>query len=183
MNRAMMGYGVLAAAVVLLLVPARARAQHEHEHAPGKARQVPESMRVEHEHIHGALEAATKLEGAVGVAARELATILGPHFERENQVALPPLVHLPALAKGQVTPAMDQALELSDTLRRELPRMLEEHGRIAAAARRLESVAHEHGNAEVERLAHTLQLHARTEEEITYPAAIVVGDLIRLHRK
>jgi hypothetical protein len=51
--------------------------------------------------------------------------------------------------------------------------------RIGAAARRLEQVAREEGNAEVERLAQKLQLHARSEEEVLYPAAVLVGELVR----
>ena len=54
---------------------------------------------------------------------------------------------------------------------------------IAAAARRLEAMAREEGNATVEALARTLQLHARGEEEIFYPAALLVGDLVRAHSR
>jgi hypothetical protein len=57
--------------------------------------------------------------------------------------------------------------------------MLEEHVHIAAAARRLERTAREHGNAEVTDLARTLQRHARSEEEVYYPAAVLVGDVVR----
>ena len=39
--------------------------------------QIPESMRLEHARIHGGLEAATRLEGPAGEAARELALPLG----------------------------------------------------------------------------------------------------------
>ena len=36
------------------------------------------------------------------------------------------------------------------------------------------------GNADVERLARTLQAHARTEEDVSYPAAVLVGRVVRL---
>ena len=51
--------------------------------------------------------------------------MLDPHFERENQIALPPLGLLAPLAAGK-TPAGPQALAATDVLRKELPRMLEE---------------------------------------------------------
>jgi hypothetical protein len=40
-------------------------------------------------------------------------------------------------------------------------------------------VARAEGNAEVARLAEQLALHARSEEELFYPAAVLVGDLVR----
>jgi hypothetical protein len=72
---------------------------------------IPQSLQTEHEEIHEALTNATRAPGRVGAAAKELAAVLHPHFEPENQIALPP--------------------------------------------------------------------HARTEEEVLYPAAILVGDIIR----
>ena len=169
-------------AVPLLALSTPASLAAQHTHAPTQAHaetQIPESMRTEHEHIHHALEAATRAPGAVGEAARALAAVLGPHFERENQIALPPLGALPLLARGGIPGNADAILAMTDSLRTELPRMLEEHVHIDAAAKRLEAVAREHGADDVERMAHSLQLHARTEQEVSYPTALVVGDLIR----
>lgn len=170
------------AVVAMLAVFTPAAAQHAHDaHASDAGLQVPEPMRIEHEAIHARLEAATRVPGVVGTAARELVRVLAPHFERENQIALPPLALLAPLARGETIPdaRAARALALTDSLRAELPRMLEEHVRIDAAARKLEQVAREHGDVEVEELAHQLQLHARTEEEVNYPAAVLVGIVLR----
>lgn len=60
-----------------------------------------------------------------------------------------------------------------------VPRMLQEHQRIRAAVDKLRSVARqEHASGQVE-LADELAAHAKSEEEVLYPAAILVGDLIR----
>jgi hypothetical protein len=115
----------------------------------------------------------------VGDAARELARVLQPHFVREEEIALPPLGLLEPLSKAPPTPAMREVLRMTDALRAELPKMLEEHKVIGAAARRLEAVAREERNADVENLARKLQLHARSEEEIFYPAALLVGDVVK----
>lgn len=141
--------------------------------------QIPESMRIEHGELHGALVEATKAPGRVGEAARELAKILHPHFVREEQIALPPLALVRPLAMGEATPDMRSVLPMTDALRAELPQMLREHEQIGAAARRLEQIAREAQDAGVERLARQLQLHARTEEEVFYPAALLVGDVVR----
>ena len=140
---------------------------------------IPESMRVEHEEIHQALVRATKEPGRIGAAARELASVLHPHFVREDQIALPPLGLLGPLARGEITSEMREVLPMTDSLRAELPRMLEEHKAIRTATIRLGEVAHAEGNGAVERLAEQLKLHAQSEEELFYPAALLVGDLVR----
>jgi hypothetical protein len=140
---------------------------------------VPESMRVEHAEIHDGLVRATMAPGRVGAAARELAAILHPHFVREEEIALPPLGLLAPLARGEMTPEMREVLPLTDALRDELPRMLEEHTAIRAATSRLGEVARAEGNAEVAHLAESLARHAQSEEELFYPAAVLIGDLVR----
>jgi len=143
---------------------------------------IPQSLQTEHEEIHEALVAATRAPGRVGAAARELAAVLDPHFERENQIALPPLGLLKPLAAGDTPGGMQDALAMTDALRKELPRMLEEHTRIRAATEKLRIAAREEKASVPEQLAETLAAHAQTEEEILYPAAILVGDIIRTRK-
>jgi hypothetical protein len=140
-------------------------------------------MRAEHEEIHAALERATTAPGRIGEAARALAKVLHPHFVREEQIALPPLGLLAPLARGEFTPAMLEVLPMTDSLRAELPAMLEEHVAIRAATMKLGEVARAERNAPVERLAEELALHAKSEEEMFYPAAVLVGDLVRARSK
>jgi hypothetical protein len=140
---------------------------------------IPSSMREEHDEIHKSLERATLVAGKVGDAARALAQVLHPHFVREEQIALPPLGLLAPLAKGEFSREMLAVLPMTDSLRSELPRMLAEHTAIHAATTKLKEVARAEGNTAVERLAEQLALHARSEEELFYPAALVVGDMVR----
>ena len=140
---------------------------------------IPESLRAEHARIHDELVHATQARGAVGAAARELAGVLHPHFEREEQIALPPLGLLAPLARGEFTASMHDMLPLTDSLRVELPRMLEEHKAIHAATLKLGKAAQAAGNSRVAQFAEELALHARTEEEFSYPAAVLIGDIVR----
>lgn len=140
---------------------------------------IPQSLQAEHHEIHEALAAATRAPGRVGAAAKELAAVLDPHFERENQIALPPLGLLAPLAAGQTPAGLQEALAMTVALRKELPRMLEEHKRIKAATEQLRIAAREEKASAPEQLAETLAAHAQTEEEVLYPAAILVGDIIR----
>jgi hypothetical protein len=98
---------------------------------------------------------------------------------REEQIALPPLGLLQALARGEFTPEMRDVLPMTDSLRAELPRMLEEHKAIRAATERLGDAARAEKNAAVARLAEQLVMHARSEEEVFYPTAVLVGDVVR----
>ncbi len=140
---------------------------------------IPPSLQAEHEEIHEALVAATRAPGRVGLAAKELAAVLDPHFERENEIALPPLALLAPLAAGETPAHLQEALAMSDALRKEWPRMLDEHKRIRAATEKLRIAAREARTSVHEEFAARLAAHAQTEEEILYPAAILVGDLIR----
>jgi len=147
---------------------------------PAGALEIPRSLREEHGELHARLVAATKAPGRVGEAARAVAAVLDPHFVREEQIALPPLGLLRALADGR-TPAAEMAavLPLTDSLKAELPHMLTEHMAISVAVQRLGREAKAARNAEAERLADAIRLHALTEEEVLYPAAVLVGDLVR----
>lgn len=176
--------GLLAFAlpVFAFALPQSARAQ-VHTHGQGNMQEstihIPESIKVEHGEIHEALVRATSAPGEVGKAARELAAVLHPHFVREEQIALPPLGLLAPLARGEVTPDMRAVLPLTDSLRAELPKMLEEHKAIHAATAHLGEVARAAGDSAVARLADQLLIHAQSEEEVFYPAAILVGDMVR----
>jgi hypothetical protein len=136
-------------------------------------------MRAEHDAIHQLLVRATTAPGRTGEAARALAGELHPHFVREEQIALPPLGLLAPLARGEFTPEMTAVLSMTEALRAELPRMLEEHEGIRAATARLAEAARLESNGEVVDLATALAAHAEAEEQLFYPAALLVGDIVR----
>jgi hypothetical protein len=166
----------------LVAIPSTGKSQepaHTPPHADTSAIRIPESLTHEHREIHESLVRATRVRGPVGVAARALAKVLDPHFAREEQIALPPLGLLAPLARGDDAKAMRAILPLTDSLRAELPRMLEEHQAIAAATARLAKAAAAAHNTSVARFADALALHARSEEEMFYPAALLVGELVR----
>ncbi|HMA30766.1 MAG TPA: hypothetical protein VKT00_03025, partial [Casimicrobiaceae bacterium] len=69
---------------------------------------------------------------------------------------------------------------MTDRLKAELPEMLREHGSIVAALRELADVAKRENRTEYVRFAEKLILHAQTEEEVSYPTAILIGEYIKL---
>ncbi len=67
---------------------------------------------------------------------------------------------------------------MTDSLRAEMPRMLEEHKAVHAAVEKFRLAAQAEHATKYERLAEQLSLHAQTEEQVLYPAALLVGDIL-----
>ena len=175
---------LLAMAVILIIPGANViQASSDQEKASMKRSgiEVPKSVEIEHNAIHSTLVEATKVPGPVGIAAKKLAEVLHPHFMREEEIALPPLGMLARLAAGESLSEAEvsEVLNMTDALKRELPKMLEEHAKIRAAVENLGRAAEQEKKAKFQELAHELALHAQNEEEVMYPAAILVGEIIR----
>ena len=141
---------------------------------------IPLPLKQEHEELHAQLRNATQAGGEVGAAAKALAQLMHPHFVKEDEYALPPLGLLQRLTQGRVTSEMADVLKLTDRLEAELPTMLAEHKTIVAALARLQDAARSAGRDDIVRFTQALTLHAQTEEQVMYPAALLVGRLVRL---
>jgi hypothetical protein len=141
---------------------------------------APLSLRREHEELHADLARAGQVPGRIGDAARAVARIMHPHFLREDEYAMPPLSLLARLATGPVTPDMAAVLPLIARLKEELPLMIEEHRAIMGAVRELAVAAETEADEKYIRFAAELMVHAQLEEEVLYPAAILVGEYLKL---
>lgn len=141
---------------------------------------IPHSMIVEHEELHVDLTKAIASGGETGAAAKQVAEALHAHFESEEKYALPPLGLLPALAAGNIVPEMARVFSMTDTLKAELPHMLEEHQAIVAALKKMIEAARQEKKMEHVTFAEKLMLHAQNEEEVSYPTAILIGEYLKL---
>ena len=141
---------------------------------------VPPSIQNQHKDLHARLAAAEHLAGATGEAARRLAGALEGHFEKEERWALPILSLLPDLSHGEMPLHAGDAQQLSSILRKEEAQMLLEHKEIKKILSQLRTAASSEGRKEVVVFCDDLARHAKSEEEIFYPAALLVGDYIRL---
>ena len=139
---------------------------------------TPQSLKAEHEELHAQLAQAIGAGGATGEAAARVAKALHPHFLKEEEYALPPLGLLPALAEGKVLPEMEAAVAMAHRLKADLGNMLLEHKEIVATLGALKVAASSEGNQAAAHFAEKLVLHAQTEEEVLYPAAILVGEYL-----
>jgi hypothetical protein len=142
---------------------------------------IPAPLKAEHEELHQTLAHAARAGGLVGDAAQEVAKVLHPHFVKEEEFALPPLGLLAAVARGETpSPEASRAAgAMAERLKAELRGMLAEHGRIVAALDGLASAAAMEGRHDLLRFVEALKTHARTEEEVLYPATLLLGEKLR----
>ncbi len=156
---------------------------------------IPESLEAEHEELHQQLYKGIKEGGKVGEAAKAVADILHPHFEKEEEYALPPLGLLSSLlseeqeqvegegGKSKITQEnKNNVIAMTDKLKSDLPHMIEEHNKIVAALNNLIEIAKVEDKVELVEFAEKLRLHAKTEEQVLYPTAILIGKYLKLHQ-
>jgi hypothetical protein len=140
---------------------------------------IPVVLKAEHDELHSDLVRATKSGGRTGEAAQSVAKVLHPHFVKEEEYALPPLGLLTALANGTLEPGMADVIKLTDKLEADLPHMLAEHKQILAALKNLIEAATAENKMEHAHFAERLIAHALTEEQVSYPTALLVGRYLK----
>lgn len=163
-------------------------ASHQHGSAGDSAESAlttPSSIVIEHEHLHHQLDAAIASGGATGERALEVAAVLASHFEQEEAYAMPPLGLLESLAWDEPIDdaAVKQAIEMADRLREEHANMLREHKALTDALGQLASAAKEENKPEHAAFAEALIMHAQNEEQVLYPATLLIGEYLKLKQQ
>ena len=141
---------------------------------------IPMSLVQEHAELNTALNAAAALPGETGAAARRVLALITPHMREEQRRVFPFLNLLPMLGKQQIEPWMAELLPLADRLRGDIETLTRAHAPIRNALDDLSVVAWREGHQEYAFLAGRIRQHIQMEEEILYPAALVVSDYLRL---
>ena len=139
-----------------------------------EALKVPEALRLRHEALVAEFTKATKDPGKVGEATRSIEKLAAAHFAKGKEV-FKPLGLLPMLAEGQVPPGLTKAREIAELLRENLPQIRREHRDLIAGLEKLAAAAKEESKPEYAAFAERLILHIREEEEVLYPAVLLVG--------
>ena len=116
----------------------------------------------------------TKAGGRTGEAAQKVAKVLHHHFQKENEYALPPLCLLVSLCEGKFDCGMTAVLAMT-SFQAYMPTMLAEHKDIEAALSELKNAATSENKAAGVQFAVELAAHAQTEEQVTYPTALLIG--------
>ena len=140
----------------------------------------PASLKREHEELHAELVAATKAGGKTAIAAQAVALALHPHFVKEEEYAMPPLGLLTLLAAGKIPPDGGAVIAMTDKLKQDLNHMLHEHKAIVVELHKLMEAAKSENKTVYVHLAEKIILHAQTEEEVLYPASMLIGEYLKL---
>ena len=141
---------------------------------------TPNPLQSKNQALLADLKQASKLEGKTGKGARLTARLLESHFAKEDEFALPPLGLLPALAHGTIEPEMAAAITMAARLHDELPNLLAEQRTIVAALEELMAAAEAESHAELVGLAEQLMLNEEIKQQVSYPAAILIGKYLQL---
>lgn len=143
----------------------------------------PASLEEEHKEIHEKLEKIVSSSGDTANMAKQVQSIMQPHFEKEEQLSIPVLGALQPYVNGTLTEeTRNQVIKISQQFKQEYPSMLEEHKQIVAALDNLENIAMKDNRQDVISFIAELKSHAMNEEQVTYPATIVVGELLELKK-
>lgn len=146
------------------------------------ALRVPESLKNAHGALHAGLKQAMREPGHLGEVARRLMEVMDGHMMREEKFALRPLGLLAALGRGETPADLAEAARMVQALKREMPQMVAEHRQIAELLRQLAKDAEAAGKTEYVALAEDMIVHAQMEEDVFYPAAMLVGAYAALVR-
>ncbi len=127
-----------------------------------------------------ALERATLSGGRTGRAARELRAVLQPHLLREEEDLLQTLGLLLPLAQGKITPGMQSVPSRTEHLKSRMFEIMREHVVIIEAAHKLLRAARSERKLALVGFTEHLMLRAWTDEVVFYPAAILIGEYLKL---
>jgi hypothetical protein len=144
---------------------------------------IPAVLKIEHDELYQNVRLITNEPGETGQIAGELASFINDHFGKEENLALPPLSVLLPLTNQAITEDMRGIIAVTDEFKKEYPGMLEEHKKIMGAAKRMVVAARQEKNYEAAHFVEKLIMHAQIEEQILYPAALLVGEHLKLFFK
>lgn len=143
----------------------------------------PSSLEKEHKEIHEKLASIVSSTGQTAIVAKEVQSIMQPHFEEEEELSIPVLGALQPYVNGTLPQdAKDQAIQISQQFKQKYPIMLEDHKQIVVALNKLENIATKENRQDVISFIEQLRNHAMNEEQITYPATIIIGELPELKK-
>ncbi len=150
--------------------------------------ETPISLQKEHEDLHSQIAKIRKLGGKTSQALERLVEVMHHHFIYEEEKSFPVLALIKDLALNPHPPKVDpeiakEAIKLALYLETHYDDMVKEHDKVNKAAEELAEVALDEDKASAVEFCEILKNHAKVEEEVTYPAVILVGRYLRGHVK
>lgn len=142
--------------------------------------EVPSSIKKEHENLLDQIHRITLFQDSAGLAAIKLNDLMQHHFKEEEDFALRPLGLLYLLASGKIPEQSNEIILLTDKLPSQLTHLNVEHQLIKAFMDELRQADTNGSHPEIIEFEKELQKHANNEEEVFFPAAILIGEYLKL---
>jgi hypothetical protein len=149
---------------------------------PGKPK-VPDYILQEHRTLLSTVDSLALLKDSTGLAAIKLQEVMHHHFKEEEDYVLPVLGLLTPLAEGKLPAEREAIIQLTEKLRKEHNHMIAEHQLITALLQELVQTSKREGRERLETYKRAVLGHATAEEVVYFPAAILVGDYLKLKTK
>lgn len=146
---------------------------------PGKP-DVPSSIKAEHKYLLDQIRKISLFRDSTGIVATKLRDLMQHHFQEEEDFVLPALGLLPLLASGQVPEQRKELIRFTEEFKLQLTHLDVEHQLISAYVKELKQVATKENNVAVIEFENDLHKHAMSEEEIFFPAAVLIGEYLKL---
>lgn len=102
------------------------------------------------------------------------------HFKEEEDFVLPTLGLLPLLASGKLPEQINEVIVSTEKLKSKLSHLSLEHQLIKAYMDELMQAATNENHLELIEFEKELQKHANSEEEVFFPAAILIAEYLKL---
>lgn len=139
----------------------------------------PRSLDEEHDELISRLRDSAKEKSETGRAVAELMDVLEPHFEKEQKIVMPLLGSVSDLVSGEKVSNLNEIATAQIPLLKEYQSMFEEHGRVRKLILKAEKAASREEKRDVIDLLEGLAHHARIEEEVLYPCALLAGTVAK----
>lgn len=144
--------------------------------------EIPSSIKKEHEYLLSEIGKLAQMEDSTGRAAIKLNELMRHHFAEEEDYVLPPLGLLTSVNEGIIPAQSADVIALTEKLKAQLNHMSAEHQLIKAYMDEVIRTAARENHPEVISLANDISHHAAMEEQVYYPAAILLGEFLKLKR-
>ncbi|MBE0627599.1 MAG: hypothetical protein IH606_22615 [Burkholderiales bacterium] len=136
---------------------------------------TPNALRLAHNEARALLVRATIAYGKVPGAAKRVADLCLPHFEYEEKNVFPILALLPDLQRGELRREMMAVMPLISDFREKHELANTHHHSILAAVDDLLDDTHSDKSSEFAEFAYNVRVHEKIEDEVIYPAVILIG--------
>lgn len=140
---------------------------------------IPQSLQHGHENLLIEIKELIKSGGKIGEKAKVLNDAMKPHFDKEENFALPPLGLLIALSEGSWEIDKTEAIKMADTLKEKFNEMAQDHKDILKMLDELKVIAEEENNIHAKIFVKNLKVHAELEDQVLYPATLLIGNYLK----